>query len=231
MNSDANASAAKSESQERNRVKRMKKVVIPGEQISEKPFLSESTVVENSKTYASVVGFMDEENRFVPAKSVYRPQPGDSVVGVVVYIRGNGYKVDLNLPFEGFLSGKDTRVPFGMGEIMYGKVKDADEVGNVDLIDVRKLAPGKIVEFPPAKIPRLIGKKNSMLMAIMQGTGSEMYVGNNGYVYLSGGNIPLALRAVELVRRKSHMSGLTQEVIEFLAKNKKSKTSEATKNE
>ncbi len=198
----------------------MKKVVVPGELIFEKPYMSESTVVEGKKTYASVIGFIDEENRFVPAKSVYNPRPGDSVVGVVVCVRGNGYKVDLNLPFEGFLSGKDTRVPFGMGEILYGKVKDVDEIGNVDLIDVRKLAPGKIIEFPASKIPRLIGKKNSMLMAIMNGTGCEIYVGNNGYVYLSGGDLPLALKAIDIIDKKAHMNGLTQEITDFLAKNK-----------
>ena len=151
---------------------------------------------------------------------MYSPRQGDAVVGIVVYIRGNGYKVDLNLPFEGFLSGKDTRVPFSMGEIMFGKVKDVDEIGNVDLIDVRKLAPGKIMDFPAAKVPRLIGKRNSMLNTIMQGTGTEIYVGNNGYVWLSGGNISLALKAIDMVNRKSHMSGLTNEIADFLAKHK-----------
>jgi len=198
----------------------VKKIVVPGEKISDAPFMAETTFVEGNKTYASVAGMMDEENKFVPTKSVYSPRQGDAVVGIVVYIRGNGYKVDLNLPFEGFLSGKDTRVPFSMGEIMFGKVKDVDEIGNVDLIDVRKLAPGKIMDFPAAKVPRLIGKRNSMLNTIMQGTGTEVYVGNNGYVWLSGGNISLALKAIDMVNRKSHMSGLTNEIADFLAKHK-----------
>lgn len=216
----------------------MKKVVVPGEQISDKPFLSETTVVEDGKTYSTVVGFMDEENRFVPTKSAYTPRPGDSIVGVVVYVRGNGYKVDLNLPFEGFLSGKDTAVPFGLGDIMFGKIKDVDEIGNVDIMDVRKLPPGKILEFPAAKVPRLIGKRNSMLITIMQATESEMYVGNNGYVYLGerkdpktgqpvpGWNLPLALKAIDMVNRKAHMNGLTQQVADFLAQNKTMRTAD-----
>lgn len=199
----------------------MKRIIVPGEKILDKPFMSEWTFVDRNKTYASVVGIMDEENRFIPVKCVYSPRPGDNVIGVVVYIRGNGYKVDLNLPFEGFLSGKDTRVPFSLGEIMYGKIKEVDEIGNVDLTNVRKLAAGKIIEFPSAKIPRLIGKKNSMLMTIMQGTGCQIYVGNNGYIWLSGGNIALALKAIEMVDRKFLMNGLTQEIADFLAKNNK----------
>lgn len=198
----------------------MKRIIIPGEKILDSAFLSETTSVEGNKTYASVVGFMDEENKFVPAKSVYRPMPGDAVIGVIVYIRGNGYKVDINLPFEGFLSGRDTRVPFELGEIVYGKVGDVDEIGNVDIVEPRKLKSAGIIEFPAAKIPRLIGKRNSMLLTIMNGTGSEICVGNNGYVWVSDGNIPLALKAIEMVNKKSHMSGLTQDITDFLAQKK-----------
>ncbi len=198
----------------------MRRVITPGEKLLDSPLQSDATIVEGGKTYAAVIGFMDEENRFVPTKSAYRPRPGDSIVGMVVYIRSNGYKVDLNLPFEGFLSGKETRVPFGMGDILFAKVKDVDEVGNVDLTDARKLGPGKVVTFPSAKVPRLIGKRNSMLDAISHGTGSEMYVGNNGYVWLSGGNLPLALKAIDMVEKKSHTSGLTQAVADFVAQHK-----------
>lgn len=200
----------------------MKRIIIPGEKISDKPIMSEFTVVEGNSTYASVVGFSDEEGKFIPMKCAYSPKPGDNVVGVIAWVRGNGYRVDLNLPFGGFLSERDTRVPFAIGEILYGKVKDVDEIGNADITEPRKLPPGKIIEFPATKIPRLIGKRNSMLMAIMQGTGAEIYVGNNGYVWLSGGDVPLALRAIEIIEKKSHMSGLTQEITDFLAQNKKS---------
>ncbi len=198
-----------------------KRIIVPGEKVSDKPFLSESTVVEGDKTYTSVVGFMDEEGKFVPLKHAYRPMPGDNVVGVIVWVRGNGYKVDLNLPFEGFLSERDTRVPFQLGEVLLGKVRDADEIGNVDLADVRKLGPGKIIQFPAAKVPRLIGKKNSMLNTVIQGTGSQICVGNNGYIWLSGGDIPLALKAIEMVEEKSHISGLTQHIVDFLAQHQK----------
>ncbi|MEW6528696.1 MAG: KH domain-containing protein [Candidatus Micrarchaeota archaeon] len=198
----------------------MRKIIVPGEQISEKPFLNEFSIVENEKTYASVIGFMDEQNRFVPTKNIYRPKQGDTIIGIVVYLRGNGYKIDINTPFEGFLSGKDTRVPFSIGEIVYGRIKDVDEIGNVDIIEARKLPPGKIIEFPAAKIPRLIGKKNSMITTIAQGTGTEIYIGNNGYVYLLGNNIPLALKTIDMVNKKSHISGLTQQVLDFLMQNK-----------
>ncbi len=194
----------------------MKKIIVPGEQISETRLLTETTIVENNKTFASVTGFINEENKFVPIKSIYTPRQGDSIVGVVVYVKGNGYMIDINTPFEGFLSGKDTCVPFSMGEIMYGKIKDVDEIGNVDITEARKLTPGKIIKFPSAKVPRLIGKKNSMIITIARGTDTEIYVGNNGYVYLSGGNIPLAIKAINMVDKGSHTTGLTQQISDFL---------------
>jgi exosome complex component RRP4 len=195
---------------------KLKRIILPGEKIGDSPNLTEATYVEDGKTYASVAGFMDEENRFMPIKGAYSPRPGDNVVGVVVFVKGNGYKVDLNLPFEGFLSGKDTRIPFSMGEVMYGRIKDVDEIGNVDLVDVKKLPPGEIYRFPASKIPRLIGKKNSMVNTLIEGTGCDICIGNNGYVWLAGGRMSLAMRAIDMIERKSHMSGLTNEIAEFL---------------
>ena len=40
----------------------VKKIVVPGEKISDAPFMAETTFVEGNKTYASVAGMMDEEN-------------------------------------------------------------------------------------------------------------------------------------------------------------------------
>lgn len=189
---------------------------MPGEKISEYAMPSESTIVENKKTYASVVGFMDETNKFIPISGVYRPKIGDSVLGVIIYARSNGYKCDINYPFEAFLSARDTRTRFKIGEIFFGKIKYVDEVGNVDITNAHRLAPGKLISFPAVKIPRLIGKKNTMLSTIMRGTGTEIEVGNNGYVWLKGGNIPLALKAIDVIDTQSHISGLTQQITDFL---------------
>ena len=76
---------------------------------------------------------------------------------------------------------------------------------------------GKLVSFPPAKIPRLIGKKSSMLLLIKEQTGGDIVVGNNGLIWISSkSDIPLVLKAMNLIERKAHFSGLTDEVSAML---------------
>ena len=76
---------------------------------------------------------------------------------------------------------------------------------------------GKIVDFPSAKIPRLIGRQSSMLNLLKEAAGGDIIVGNNGYVWLSEkSDIPLLLRAIEMINRNAHMSGLTDRVAAFL---------------
>jgi exosome complex component RRP4 len=91
-------------------------------------------------------------------------------------------------------------------------------------MDIMKLGKGDLVQFPPAKVPRLIGKKSSMLNLIKQHAGGDIIVGNNGYVWISEqSDIPLVLKAIDLVTERAHISGLTDTMEAFL-KNEKEKT-------
>jgi exosome complex component RRP4 len=83
----------------------------------------------------------------------------------------------------------------------------------VDLGEVRRLPKGKIIEFPSAKVPRLIGRKSSMLMLLKDYAGGDIMVGNNGLVWISEkSDMPLVLKAIKLIEKKAHKSGLTDEV-------------------
>jgi exosome complex component RRP4 len=78
------------------------------------------------------------------------------------------------------------------------------------------------VKFPPAKVPRLIGRKSSMLNLLKEHTGGDIMVGNNGYVWISdNSNMPLILRAIDVIERKAHTSGLTDHMAEMLSKETK----------
>jgi exosome complex component RRP4 len=83
---------------------------------------------------------------------------------------------------------------------------------------VRRLPKGKIIEFPSAKVPRLIGRKSSMINLLKDYIGGDIMVGNNGYVWISeNSDMPLLLKTVKLIERKAHKSGLTDEVANMLA--------------
>ncbi|MCP4646209.1 MAG: hypothetical protein GY852_00550 [bacterium] len=197
----------------------MEKIVVPGEMIWEQEMRVPNTVVVDGKTYATVLG-MVREDRFIPLELVYRPKPGDNLVGVVTDVRHAGYSVDVNLAHGGFISSKFSRVSFQQGDLIFGRVKFADEVGNVDITDAKRLPAGKLLNVPASKVPRIIGKKSSMLNVIRDGTGCSTFVGNNGYIWIGGkGNLQLALKTIDFIIENAHKHGLTDKVAEYLNEN------------
>ena len=194
----------------------MEKIVVPGELIWEQEMRVPNTIVVDGKTYATVPG-MVRDDRFIPLELVYKPKPGDNVVGVVTDVRHAGYSVDLNLAYGGFISSKFTRVSFQQGDLIFGRVKFADEVGNVDITDAKRLPAGKLLDVPASKVPRIIGKKSSMLNVIRDGTGCSIFVGNNGYIWIGGkGNVQLALKTIDFIVANAHKHGLTDKVAAYL---------------
>ncbi len=194
----------------------MEKIVVPGEMIWDQEMRVPNTVVVDGKTYATVLG-MVREDRFIPLELVYRPKPGDNLVGVVTDVRHAGYSVDINLANGGFISSKFSRVSFQQGDLIFGRIKFADEVGNVDITDAKRLPAGKLVDVPASKVPRIIGKKSSMLNVIRDGTGCSIFVGNNGYIWIGGkGNLQLALKTIDFIIGNVHKHGLTDKVAEYL---------------
>ncbi|MFH2105939.1 MAG: KH domain-containing protein [Candidatus Micrarchaeota archaeon] len=195
----------------------MKRIVMPGDRLSEKEVDVPNTYIENGSTYAEVVGVMDEEERYTPLEVKYIAGIEDVVVGVVVGSRSVGYSVDLKVGYPGFIPSRDLRARLEIGDMIVGKVKNISDSGDIDLCNIRKLPNGKLVTFPTAKIPRLIGRKSSMLTLIRDAVGGEIVVGNNGYVWISEqSDIPRFMKAVELIIEKAHTSGLTDQIAELL---------------
>ena len=62
----------------------------------------------------------------------------------------------------------------------------------------------------------------SMINTIKDKTGCRISVGQNGYVWLDGENIELAMQAIDMIEEKAHKtSGLTDAVADFLGGKKK----------
>lgn len=194
-----------------------KRIVLPGEKIADGSARIPNAYNDGDATYAAVIGTVDETGRYIALENPYSPNVGDLVIGAVVDVRHAGFEVDLNLPEGGFIPSRDTRITLQLGDFVVCKVKSVSEVGDVDLGEVRRLPKGKIVNFPPAKVPRLIGRKNSMLALLKEHAGGDIMVGNNGYVWISErSDMPLILKAIEMIEAKAHKSGLTDEIARFL---------------
>ncbi len=196
-----------------------RRIVVPGEKIADTATRIPGTYSRDGKTYAALVGFIDEQGKYIALESKYKPMIEDVVVGMITDARHAGYSVDLLLPREGFIPARTIRITLQLGDFVVAKVRKIERSGMVEVGEVRRLPRGKIVEFPSAKIPRLIGKKSSMLDILRNNSGGDVVVGNNGYVWMSEKcNIPLLLKALDIIRKKAHKPGLTDTITKFFEK-------------
>ncbi len=194
----------------------MKDFIVPGTRVADTPQPMPGTFIENGATYCSTFGLF-REGRVIPLKGTYVPVPGDYVIGVVKEERFSGYLVDLHSPYDGSFSTREIREEFKVGDVISAQIVDVNEVHDATLAEPRKFNGGDVLEISHVKVPRNIGRNGSMLELIKRHTGTELFVGKNGRIYLRGGNIALATLAILNIDRESHKSGLTDRISAFLA--------------
>jgi exosome complex component RRP4 len=200
---------------------RESRIVMPGEVVADNPERISYAFVENGKTYSTVVGLFSE-GKLVPLEGPYEPLPDDLIVGIISEVKFSGYSVDTNSPYPGFLSSREIRERFEMGDAIFARIVKADEVKSIDLGDAKKLPEGRLVRASSVKIPRIIGKKNSMVDMIRANTGCEVIAGRNGYIWIAGkGDANLAEKAIRMIESQAHTHGLTDRVAAFLKSNRK----------
>ncbi|MFH1306242.1 MAG: KH domain-containing protein [Candidatus Micrarchaeota archaeon] len=196
----------------------MGKIVVPGEVIAESAVRMPYTYTDGKKTYATVLSLVSEGNKLIPLEGPYEPLVDDVVIGYVIDVRFAGADVQINAPGRTFLSNRNTREKFALGSIIMARIEKVDETGSIDLSEARVLKGGILEKISPVKVPRLIGKKNSMIGMISSATECKIFVGRNGFVFiLTDGNYELAKEAVEMIEREAHISGLTDRVAKFLS--------------
>jgi exosome complex component RRP4 len=200
----------------------MKKIVIPGEVLyGERKKLGNNVFVSDGKIYSRVLGIVDTENEsatVVPLEGPYVPRREDSVVGVVTRENFAGYGVNINSFNECFIPKSAMRVPLRLGEIIFAKVSNVNELKEADLSFPKKMTGGEVIKVNPVRSPRLIGKSGSMLDLLSQGTGCELFIGKNGRLWARNGNMELLKRVVKFIEENSYKSNLTNAVEVLLKK-------------
>ncbi len=192
------------------------RIVMPGEALADKPERIPYAFVDNGKTYSTVVGLFSE-GKLVPLEGPYEPILDDLIVGIISEVKFSGYSVQINSPYIAFLSSREIRERYAMGDAIFARIDKVDEVKNMDIADAKKLPVGRLVKVSSVKIPRIIGKKNSMIDMLKSATGCEISAGRNGYVWISGkGNQTLAEQAIRMIESQAHTHGLTDRVAAFL---------------
>jgi exosome complex component RRP4 len=216
-----------------------KQLVAPGEVLAEGSYFpGENTYREGNKVYASRIGLAElVANKFivVPLKGCYIPRVDDFVIGRVVDIAMSGWNVDISSPYPALLplsetpsaramaARKDLTKIFNVGELVMAEVIAFDRTRD-PLLTIRgrglgKVSSGRVVHVSPAKIPRLIGRKGSMISLLKKATSCEIIVGQNGTVLVSGRqpkNEQVAAAAMYMIEREAHTRGLTDRVSELM---------------
>lgn len=211
-----------------------KDLVIPGEVLAEDDFYSgRGTFKEDGKICSSLIGLVSLRNKkinVIPLKSKYVPKKGDVVIGKINDVRFSMWGVDINSPYEGIIPasevfGRDKKTlnkVFDVGDVLFLRVVDVDEVKKAKLglkgRGMGKFKGGIIVKIAPTKVPRLIGKKGSMINMIKDKTGCKIVVGQNGLVWIRGDSEMerITRDIISVIEQEAHTSGLTDRIREKL---------------
>tara|TARA_Y100000310_G_scaffold300399_1_gene336051 strand:- start:409 stop:810 length:402 start_codon:yes stop_codon:yes gene_type:complete len=121
--------------------------------------------------------------------------------------------------------GADLSQYYALGDYVVGKIVNVSGPKIIDITmngpGLRKLRGGRFIQIGSAKVPRVIGKQGSMISLIKEKTGCQMMVGQNGTVWVSADDPEkeiLAIKTIRMIEEKSHVSGLTDKIKEFLEK-------------
>jgi exosome complex component RRP4 len=219
------------------RLKDSNEIVAPGDVIAEDEDLSVDSgayIDENTvkSKHLGTVMYSGNSVMVRPMSGRYIPEEGDTVIGEISRVSYSRWTVDLNSPYDGNLNVADATDEyvdldeddltdfFDVGDAVVVKVKGVTKSMDVDLTMTdercKKLEGGRIVRVPPSKVPRVIGKKGTMVKQINSATNCNIIVGQNGLVWIEGEKPNLAARAIKKVDDEAHIDGLTDKIGEWL---------------
>ena len=222
-----------------------RKYVIPGDVVTTGPFRPEQNVIlDGTKIIATAVGISeiyDDSVKVVPLTGKYIPKIDDLVIAKVNSHTSLSWELDINSCYVGFLPAQDV---FGRdfsahADELTSKLKTGDlvaaRIANFDRTrdplvtisdrDLGKIDSGILIAISPSKVPRLIGKRGSMIQMIEQATDAAVTIGQNGWVVVScetPEGLLKAKTAIEMVNEKAHVANLTDQVKEMLDKKSES---------
>jgi exosome complex component RRP4 len=218
-----------------------KGIAVPGEILAEgMDYLpGNGTYRDKEKIRAKRLGLVQIEGRaikLIPLSGRYVPKRGDTIIGFVKEIFMSGWMIETNSAYHAMLGMKDATseyIPkgadltqyFNFGDYIVCKITNVTSQKLVDVTlrgpGLRKLREGRIITVNTHKVPRIIGKKGSMVSMIKQATDCQIIVGQNGVIWLQGKEPEMEFLAVDAIKKiesESHLSGLTDRIKQFLEK-------------
>jgi exosome complex component RRP4 len=214
-----------------------REVVVPGQLLAEGRYRSSfGTYDEDGKIFSSLVGLAELRGntvKVVALEGAYIPKEGDLVIGTITLVAGNNWKINIGGPYGASLHANNAlRRPYSddiseymdMGDVIAAEVIAFDRGSGPFLgmkgRGLRVLQGGMILEVSPAKIPRIIGRRGSMINMINDHLNIDTMVGQNGRIWIRAPStevLRLAIKAFKTIEAQAHTSKLTDRISEMLA--------------
>ncbi len=213
-------------------------IVVPGDVLfNGRTRTGDNTYRSQGKVCASRVGLVNYDKdrvSVIALEAGFEPLVGDVVVGEVKDIELGRWIVDIDASTDAVLSVPDAiDQPFrsdmvmpeilDVGDLVVAKIVDLDRrrtpILSILGSGLGRVDEGFIVEITPSKIPRLIGKKGSMINMILKETKCEVAIGQNGKILVNGKTREqedMVVKVINKIEREAHTSGLTNRVQEYL---------------
>ena len=218
-----------------------REIVIPSQLLGDakKSKAGQGTFIENGKIYSERLGILSRKTEYlnvVPLKGRYDPIEGDFVIGIVEEAMASSWLVDINAPYPALLHVNEVpwEVEFGdtekylnAGDAIMAKVLQVDVSKKLQVTlndrNLYKIKGGHIIYAEPSKVPRIIGKKGSMISLLKKYTRCRIFVGQNGRIWIDGDDEGVArvLYAIRKIEDEALTYGLTDRMEAFLKKNSK----------
>lgn len=215
-------------------------IVVPGDVIGKGNDLraSDGTYKEDKKIIAQNVGMVSihgKDVNVIPLKGFYVPEEGDYVIGFILSSSLTSWDVFIRSTYPARLSAsdflsrrvdpdkEDIRNHLSRGDVIYGQIEKANRYGSATLTTdqdyLGKLEGGHILRIKPPRVPRVIGRKQSMLSLLREE--AKVLVGNNGFIYIKTDTeekFEVLQKAIKMIEREAYVSGLTERIREYLSR-------------
>jgi exosome complex component RRP4 len=218
-----------------------REMVIPSQLLGDakKHKAGRGTFIENGKIYAERLGIVNRQTDYInviPVKGRYDPIEGDFVIGIVEEPMASSWLVDINAPYPALLHVNEVPwdVEFGeterylnQGDSIMAKVLQINVEKKLQITlndrNLYKIKGGNIINVEPSKVPRIIGKKGSMISLLKKYTRCRIFVGQNGRIWIDGDEVGIAkvLQAIKKIEDESLSYGLTNQIETLLKKDTK----------
>lgn len=212
-----------------------REIVVPGQTLAKGMGIlpSNGTYRLNDKIISEVVGIANVKGRvikIVPLSGVYVPKKGDMVVGIVKEVIPQvGWILDINtyqtalLPLSHmnkYVSKENMTNVLDKGGIVLAEMIDSRNgnlAASLKCQNCKILKDGVVMKISSSKVPRLIGKKGSMISTIKRNTKCYIEVGKNGYIWVKGNpeNVLVVHKAIKYIEEYPLKSGLTDYIDSF----------------